>query len=212
MWTRLLCWDRKWFYIVTHFVPKGSVAPVGWTLDPPSNFGVLPSFLNPKKGGKNGTGTGFPDATVDMSEVDRSKIFASAISKYVMKVGRLTIHPEAILSLSNLLPPRQGGWNTMSGPSSEVQTPEEGEVDEQTTMLGDSVFTHIPVAHGAVGSENGGVKEAVAENDAGWTWQMIEAENEKGLKLANNFAELDGLPEAFTGNSAPALGYYPDLF
>ena len=41
-------------------------------------------------------------------------VFASAISKYVMKVGGLTIHPELIIDASNLLPPRPGGWNTMS--------------------------------------------------------------------------------------------------
>ncbi|KAL8942540.1 MAG: hypothetical protein Q9216_001584 [Gyalolechia sp. 2 TL-2023] len=34
MWSRTLCWDRKWFYVVTFFVEKGVVEPKGWTLQP----------------------------------------------------------------------------------------------------------------------------------------------------------------------------------
>ncbi|KAI1163048.1 capsule polysaccharide biosynthesis protein [Nemania serpens] len=43
------------------------------------------------------------------------KIYASAISKYVFKLGRLTVHPAAIIGASGLLPERPGGWVDESG-------------------------------------------------------------------------------------------------
>ena len=38
------------------------------------------------------------------------KIYSTAISKYVCKVGRLSVHPAVVLELSGLLPEREGGW------------------------------------------------------------------------------------------------------
>lgn len=32
MWSRLLCWDKKWIYIVTNFVKKGKIKPKGYVL------------------------------------------------------------------------------------------------------------------------------------------------------------------------------------
>ncbi|KAL8889543.1 MAG: hypothetical protein Q9215_003197 [Flavoplaca cf. flavocitrina] len=34
MWTRILTWDRKWIYTVTHFVKKGAMRPNGWLFQP----------------------------------------------------------------------------------------------------------------------------------------------------------------------------------
>ncbi len=96
MWTRLLCWDRKWFYFVTHFVKTGALKPNGFSLDNPSGLPTTKS--------KKGLSTNIPDKI----------IFASAISKFVGKIGRLTVHPEAVIEASGLLPPKPGGWNTMS--------------------------------------------------------------------------------------------------
>ncbi|KAI1133320.1 capsule polysaccharide biosynthesis protein [Nemania abortiva] len=76
MWTRVLSWDRKWLYVVTHFVEKGAVTP-GST----------------------------PEDWV-------KKIYASAVSKYVFKIGRLTVHPAVLIDASNMLPERPGGWVT----------------------------------------------------------------------------------------------------
>lgn len=90
MWSRILCWDRKWCYIVTHFVPKGAAKPTEW-LDP--------SFARLKTRKSN-------DATGGWDK----KIHATAISKYVFKLGRLTVHPAMILDHSGLLPERPDGW------------------------------------------------------------------------------------------------------
>jgi hypothetical protein len=169
MWSRLLCWDRKWLYIVTHFVKKGAVKPSAYILEDGSWFG---------KGYKKVEGKGGKD-------VDEKAIFASAISKYVVKLGRLTVHPEVFLQASGMLPAKPGGWATMSGPSGE-STPETLEVSSSTDA------------------------ESVEAGDE-WDWKRIEAENKKGLAFAEHFAALDGLHQEFSGSQAPALGRYRDF-
>ena len=88
MWSRILAWDRKWMYIVTHFVEKGAVKPRSWDV---GDFG--------------------PTRKDDGSSQDFEKnIYATALSKYVFKLGRLTVHPAIVISASGLLPERPGGW------------------------------------------------------------------------------------------------------
>ncbi|KAK3377648.1 hypothetical protein B0H63DRAFT_524933 [Podospora didyma] len=103
MWSRILSWDRKWLYIVTHFVVKGKVRPTGWDgrrMGPTRNRVVLAD------GEKSG---------------DWSKhVFATAITKYVFKLGRFTVHPAIVIEANGLLPPRPDGWR---GGESETGTP-----------------------------------------------------------------------------------------
>jgi hypothetical protein len=168
MWSRLLCWDRKWIYVVTHFVKKGSVRPRSYILKDGSWFG--------KKG------KGYRTVNGEKGEdVDEKAIFASAISKYVVKLGRLTVHPEVVLGASGLLPSKPGGWATMSDSSGE-STP-----DLEVVETNDEVL------------------------EGEWDWRRIEAENHKGLKYVEHFAALDGLHNEFTGSKEPALGRYTDF-
>ncbi|CAM1501010.1 Fc.00g101720.m01.CDS01 [Cosmosporella sp. VM-42] len=90
MWSRMLCWDRKWMYIVTHFMPKNAARPAEW-LDP--------RFAKSRKRGSNDPAGGW-----------ERKIYATAVSKYVFKLGRFTVHPAIVLGNSGLLPERPGGW------------------------------------------------------------------------------------------------------
>ncbi|KAG9235057.1 hypothetical protein BJ875DRAFT_283722 [Amylocarpus encephaloides] len=173
MWSRVLCWDRKWIYVVSHFVKKGTVKPKAYILEDGSLFG--------KKGFKQVRG----DGKIRSKEVDEKSIFATGISKYVVKLGRLTTHPEVLLQSSNILPPKPGGWATMSGPSGE-STPEVLEVEAP--------------------------EEVVDLKSTEWDWKRIEAENKKGLKFAAHFAALDELHHEFTGSQAPALGKYNEGF
>ncbi|KFH43879.1 hypothetical protein ACRE_053410 [Hapsidospora chrysogenum ATCC 11550] len=106
LWSRLLCWDRKWLYIVTHFVPKGTAKPTEW-LDP-SYRGVRVRSGQDASGGWE------------------RKIIATAISKYVFKVGRFTVHPALMLDDAGMLPERPGGW--MSG---------EDQVGDESADVGD---------------------------------------------------------------------------
>lgn len=106
LWSKVLAWDRKWLYMVTHFVPKGTAKPAEW-LDP--RFGRVRT-----RSGKDASG-GW-----------ESKMHATAVSKYVFKLGRLTVHPAIVLQNSGLLPERPGGW-----------TGGENQVGDEAVDLGD---------------------------------------------------------------------------
>jgi hypothetical protein len=114
-WSRVLAWDRKWLYIVTHFVVKGKVKPTSW--DGRARGPVRPKQVKVEGGEK----------TVSEDEFGKY-VIATAMSKYVFKLGRFTIHPAIVIGENGLLPERPGGW---MGGETGVGTPEElGEVDE----------------------------------------------------------------------------------
>jgi hypothetical protein len=107
LWSNLLSWDRKWLYIVTHIVAKGS-KPSEW--------------LDPRCGRMKTRKEGEP-------EVDyQQKIYATALSKYVFKVGRFTVNPAIVLAESGLLPERPGGW--MGGPNGVGSEEDLGDVSD----------------------------------------------------------------------------------
>ncbi|TQN65822.1 putative thioesterase atnL [Colletotrichum shisoi] len=97
MWSRVLSWDRKWLYVVTHFVPRGTARPTEW-LDP--KFGTAHVRRRPSSASSD----------ADSSAAWEKKIYATGVSKYVFKIGRLTVHPAVALEASELLPQRPGGW------------------------------------------------------------------------------------------------------
>lgn len=100
MWTRVLCWDRKWIYLVTHFVVAGKARPTAWDSGSRSWFGPLRERRAAGTAGlKEGEGEDF-----------EKYVIASAVSKYVFKVGRFTVHPTILMERSGLLPDRPGGW------------------------------------------------------------------------------------------------------
>ncbi|RCI09186.1 hypothetical protein L249_1462 [Ophiocordyceps polyrhachis-furcata BCC 54312] len=90
MWSRIIAWDRKWLYILTHFVPKGTAKPAEW-LD------------------RRCAGLKTNKAATSAADWEK-KIQATALSKYVFKLGRLTVHPAIVLERSGLLPHRPDGW------------------------------------------------------------------------------------------------------
>lgn len=91
MWTRVLCWDRKWFYLVTHLVRPGVAKPANFSLQP----------WKKSRGDKG-------------EKVDREKlkgaIYATALAKYVIKEGRKTIAPEQALFDAEMVPAKPDGW------------------------------------------------------------------------------------------------------
>ena len=84
LWTRVLSWDEKWLYVVTHFVKPGVFQPTEFVLQP---------YKNPKaaKGQEKGVDT-------------LKSVYASSVARYVFKNNRRTIPPEEALQKSNLLP------------------------------------------------------------------------------------------------------------
>lgn len=161
MWTRLLCWDRKWFYLITHLVKPGVGRPEGWTLQP---------WRKSRRPGK------------DASEEELLKgVYATAIAKYVIKRGRITVPPEQALIDADMVPIKPEGWIWRG-----VQ--ENGDVN---------------------GHANGVLPKPVEGTE--WNWDIIEAERQRGLKVAEKFAEMDGMHSFFDGGKNGALGEYPDL-
>lgn len=101
-WTRVLAWDRKWVYLVTHFVVAGRVRPTGWDSGGSEWwFGGLRAKRKEARTAELGDGEG---------EGFEKYVIATAVSKYVFKLGRFTVHPTILMGESGLLPDRPGGW------------------------------------------------------------------------------------------------------
>ncbi|TID04994.1 Uncharacterized protein CH35J_003246 [Colletotrichum higginsianum] len=79
MHSRILTWDKKWLYVVTHFVEKSKHAE-SYTYQP---------WKKPEDG----------KTTASKSPV----VFATAVSKCVVKAGRLTVPPEKFLQAAGVL-------------------------------------------------------------------------------------------------------------
>ncbi len=80
--SRVLCWDQKWVYVVSHFAKPGSNNPTKYVL----------GSAKAKKSTKHKN-----------NETQQDCIYASAITKYVFKEGRITCTPESILLECGLL-------------------------------------------------------------------------------------------------------------
>jgi len=196
IWSRVLCWDRKWLYIVSHFVKKGDVKPMGYTLRPRKTTAAV--------GGKTATqqeSNGKPNMHINIVAATHPAIFASGISKYVFKKGRLTIPPERILDASNLLPAKPAGHHTPP------MTP------SPLTSEGSSLFFGTASVLQDLDPRN--VNEVIDasllpgdDDEEVWNWTMAENERLRGMKIAELMAGLDSLHEEFTAEKTPALGEY----
>lgn len=82
--SRVLCWDQKWIYVVSHFTKPGSHK---------ATHSILTSSES-------------ATAKIEHIENKEDRIYATAITKYVFKQGRITIAPETILQECGLLPSR----------------------------------------------------------------------------------------------------------
>lgn len=162
MWTRILCWDRKWFYLVTHLVKPGVAQPSSWTLQP---------WKKAKTAGGKVEANKLMDA-----------VYATAIAKYVIKRGRITVPPEEALVDAGMVPMKPEGW----------------------------VFQEGSMANGHANGNTNDVLPAVVEPEA-WDWDHIEGERLRGLKVAQKFAEMDGMHEYFDGGKDGVLGEFTDF-
>ena len=191
IWTRVLSWDRKWLYVVSHFVEEGAFRPEKY-------------ILQPRKGSRSKGWVGKGESGESLSEEERKtklrgKVYASSVSKYVVKKGRLTIPPELVLARSEMLPPRPAGapstFNTgYMPPKLENQKAESADGSSSGTL---------DVLEGSLFSKD--------EEDGEWTWENCEAMRLRGLKLAQHFDALDGLRDVFDGGEKGAMGIYTDL-
>ncbi|KAK5218776.1 hypothetical protein LTR72_008716 [Exophiala xenobiotica] len=100
MWTRVLTWDDKWLYLVTHFVKRRSkIEPRRSSLYPEQNT------RSSEKEMEDDGGAMFKTQTTDSTcGPAKAPIAASALSKMVFKNARITIRPQEMLQAANLLP------------------------------------------------------------------------------------------------------------
>ena len=187
VYTRILSWDRKWLYLVSHVVKKGAIKPDSYV-------------LQPWKKGKR-------DAKKSDDEENLKKhVYATSIARYVMKKGRLTVNPEIILERSRLLPrrpsgvglPPRTGDSVVPTPAAEgTPTPT---VDSRPELVAEEVDSKL----GGAEIVNGEVE------DETWTWEMMEAERLRGLKMASHFDQLSGIHDEI--RAGEVLGQYSDWF
>ncbi|KAH0536460.1 hypothetical protein FGG08_006673 [Glutinoglossum americanum] len=202
IWSRVLSWDRKWMYIVSHFVRKGAVRPKGYTLQPGRDpkegrawwfwrrEGVV---KEPAEGSRDSSGTSSPSLTTEQQQhLPHGAIFASAISKYVFKQGRLTTPPELVLERSGILPPRP--TSSQSPPSS---------------LLGESTVD-LAAANDLLSKDEAIIDASLTleDEDGEWDWARVEKEREKGMLVAEKLVALDLLHSTFTGEEEMALGAF----
>ena len=183
IWTRVLAWDKKWLYLVSHIVKKGAVKPTEYTLQPWKNGSIKKKAL---------------EETASTAPTPHPAIFATSIAKYVFKQGRITVPPEIALTQSELLPPKPEGVETPSVSATPLVngTPPE---DDQTIAKEATEALEKLTQQELV---EGPIKDGV------WDWTAMEAERAKGMLVAQHFAGLDGLYSAFTADGGPALGQY----
>lgn len=196
VWSRILCWDRKWLYTISHFVKKGSVRPKGYTLQPWRKIKLEKST---KKDESESNGA---VVSSDKSPAHPA-IFASAISKYCFKQGRLTISSEKILQNSNLLPPKPAALETPS--------PSEAPAIEGTSV-GGAVASALPSISSTTADEIIGASlKAYGDGDV-WDWDRIEAERQRGMRIAEQFAGLEAMNDECNYEDQLAMGKFRDLY
>lgn len=190
IWTKVLTWDDKWIYVVSHVVKKDAKKPTKY-------------FLQPwKKGSRK------PAEAAEPKDWTKS-VFATSIAKYVCKKGRLTIPPEIFLMRGDLLPPRPSNLPTPAAATASPATGGSGTPSANTNLsspenLGAEVLTRL--------GKKAEAEAAAGEEDQGslQTWEAVENERLRGLQVAKNFDSLAQLHNEF-GADEEVLGKYNDV-
>lgn len=191
VWTRVLCWDRKWLYVICHFVKPAVVRPKSYTLQPWRKGRPQKDHEAESNGSTNENATPPPHPA----------ILATGIAKYVFKKGRLTIPPERVLRASELLPPKPADHETPPATS----TPD----SESTSNTAAAVSIADQITPGNAEDVVVASLKANANNDKGeWTWEKVEEERKRGMKFAEMWGALEGLNGEFAGDGGVALGRF----
>lgn len=191
VWTRVLCWDRKWLYVICHFVKPGVASPKSYTLQPWRKGRQQKDHKVESNGGANGNAT--PST--------HPAIFATGIAKYVFKKGRLTIPPERVLRASELLPPKPADHETP--PATSTPNPESTSNTATAVSIADQI-TPGNAEDVVVASLEANVK---SDNEE-WTWEKVEEERKRGMKIAEMWGALEGLNGEFAGDGGVVLGRF----
>ena len=189
VWTRILCWNHKWIYVIGHFVKKGAVKPKSYTLQPWKKSKV-----------KDAEGTKAAINNDGATSGPHPAIFASAIAKYVFKKGRLTIPPERILRASQLLPPKPADHETP--PMTMTPNPETNSLNATAASIVETL-TSDNAGEIMAASLTAGLDESKE-----WTWERVEKERKRGMRIAELYEGLEALSEEFSSQNVSVLGRY----
>jgi len=212
MWTRILAWDEKWIYIVTHFVKKGAkIEPREFT-------------MYPKQNSKNNTPSCTPRASIvslsngprastngDKSSRSKSPICASALSKLVFKNGRMTIAPQVMLEASGLLPakPTESIFeHKLHLAATQIKANMDDDVAPEDVSPRKAMQTVNDMDSSDDESSCSRRSSTTSTAMRQWTWEMIEAERKRGLKVASLLGAQNVLEHEF--NDSEALGKHTD--
>lgn len=142
-----------------------------------------------------------------------SRLLAMSISKYVVKKGRWTVAPEAILTASGLLPDKPASAPAIATAtlSSGVATPSATETDGLTAATvtgaessileaGESIVlvasdeAENAAAETAAGDEHSKQSPSTQAARAGleWSWARVDEERKRGLEIVKGYIDVDG--------------------
>jgi hypothetical protein len=108
MWSKIIAWDEKWIYIVTHFVKQDVAKPKSYTLYPQQLLRRSQADISGTGGYQRGEQLAVDNdtkGTTSKEEQLGKHLYATALSKCVFKSGRKTVAPDAMLQMAGLLPP-----------------------------------------------------------------------------------------------------------
>ena len=182
VWTRILCWDEKWLYLVSHIVKAGRVKPQSYVLQPWRQGDTRRS--SPAR---------------SSHDQPHPAIFASSIAKYVLKRGRVTIAPETVLEQANHLPVKPEDVQASSSAHSTL--------DDHSRINA----TTWPTAQRRRRIDADVVMDATMDLNSVadvWDWERVEVERTRGMQIAMFMAGLDQLDQEFTGHTRNALGQF----
>ncbi|KAI9369267.1 hypothetical protein BJX61DRAFT_536569 [Aspergillus egyptiacus] len=121
-------------------------------------------------------------------------LYASSVSKYVVKKGRLTIAPERVLRKSGFLPEAPGGDGAVDLVESGTDTPS-GITATASGVDGEVVREVLKLSGGEIPKkeELEGKRKAneASWDEEEWSWERIEEERKRGMKLLEGFCDLD---------------------
>ncbi|KAL9124871.1 MAG: hypothetical protein Q9217_005850 [Psora testacea] len=201
IWTRVLAWDRKWLYIVGHFVKSERVRPKTYLYQPWKKTGYEQAGNSGSVGDGNGTETEI-ERKARAAHHHHPAIFASSIAKYVFKKGRLTIPPERVLRASQLLPPKPADHESPSVSETPVV------IESSLEGASGAAISAAEKLTPDMATDNLAASLTPKDGEDVWDWERVENERMRGMKVAELYRGLDALNEEFVGEGATVLGRY----
>lgn len=195
MWTKILTWDKKWLYVVTHFFKKdANIEPRKMTPHTCQNSVVVSTNTKRRNSVKF-----------------KSAIAASAFSKVVFKNRRITISPEVMLEASGLLPRRHDKSETVPLEcliDAHVKV-NRAEVSERQIAFAKVSQTLDDLKCSDSESSDDSRRTSVDDLTLDqWRWDVVESERVSGVEVAGALVTQSNLENELSNSEA--LGRHTD--